>query len=369
MNFVLLASAAVFALAFLVTLAVIVSRSRRTPADTQSLALLQQQFEALRRETRDSLNQSAVQLNQHLEALDRRLEATTGLIGQRLDSAVGIVTKVSAGLGELSQASKQILDVGKDIASLQEILRAPKLRGEIGELFLEDLLRQVVPNHYQTQYKFRSGEKVDAVVRLGGKLIPIDSKFPLENFKRMLAAATESERRTARRQFAADVRKHVDTIAAKYIRPDEGTFDFALMYILAENVYYETVIRPDPDEDSIGAYAVAHRVVPVSPNTLYANLQTIVLGLRGFQIEKRAEEILSHLGRLEQDFGRFRTEFEVLGKHLKDAHSRYDDAARRLSAFGEKLAIRVETDQTALPVEERVVDRRHKDTTEQDRTD
>lgn len=357
-NVVILAVFGLILLALAVVL-VLLSRTRRS-TDTQSLALFQQQLEALRQQTTEALSQSAQstnrqltdlsgQLGQRLEALDRRMESNTSLVGQRLDSATRIVQTVSTTLGELTQASRQIFEVGKDIASLQDILRAPKLRGEIGELFLEDLLRQVIPNHYDVQHQFRSGEKVDAVVRLGPKLVPIDSKFPLENFKRMLAAETDAERKTARRQFTQDVRKHVDAIASKYIRPDEGTFDFALMYILAENVYYETVIRPTTDEESIGAYAISRRVIPVSPNSLYAYLQAIVLGLRGFQIEKRAEEILEHLGRLEKDFDRFREEFDVLGNHLKNARNKYDDAAKRLSVLEDRLAISVEQD--ALPTE------------------
>jgi len=339
----------------LVVVLVVLSRTRRG-TDTQSMGLLQQQLETLRQQTTEALSQSTQstnrqltdlsgQLGQRLEALDRRMESNTSLVGQRLDSATRIVQTVSTTLGELAQASKQIFDVGKDIASLQDILRAPKLRGEIGELFLEDLLRQVIPNHYDIQHQFRSGEKVDAVVRLGPKLVPIDSKFPLENFKRMLAAGSDAERKTARRQFVQDVRKHVDAIATKYIRPDEGTFDFALMYILAENVYYETVIRPAPDEESISAYAISRRVIPVSPNSLYAYLQVIVLGLRGFQVEKQAKEILEHLGRLESDFGRFREEFDVLGNHLKNARNKYDDASKRLSVFEDKLVIKVEQDE------------------------
>jgi len=241
-------------------------------------------------------------------------------------------------MGELSKSSQQIYEVGKDIATLQQILKAPKLRGVVGELFLGNLLDQVVPDNYELQHRFRSGEVVDAVIKLGPKLVPIDAKFPLENFQR-LTAAGDAERKALRKRFIADVKKHVDAIASKYILPDEGTYDFALMYIPAENVYYEMIIKDEPDEENVSAYAVSRRVIPVSPSSLYAYLQAIVFGLRGLQIEKRAEEILSHLARLQGDFSKFRDDFDTVGTHLKNAHNKYDDALKRLGQLEGKLEI------------------------------
>uniref|UniRef100_A0A7C4GGC2 DNA recombination protein RmuC n=1 Tax=candidate division WOR-3 bacterium TaxID=2052148 RepID=A0A7C4GGC2_UNCW3 len=347
----LVAAVAAFAGLFVVLLAALL-RMRRPAADGQSLALLQQQLDALRQHTAETLNSNTLavnqllsdvtrQLNQRLAELGQAMQENTGQINTRLDNAARVVRDVSTGLGELAQATRQIYEVGKNIASLQEILRAPKLRGVIGELFLGDLLRQVVPNHHELQFRFRSGVAVDAVVRLGPRLVPIDAKFPLENFRRMLAAATEEESRAARRKFAADVKKHADTIAGKYILPDEGTFDFALMYIPAENVYYETVIRGDEGDESIGDYCVSRRVIPVSPSTLYANLQTIVLGLRGFAIEQRAGEIMDFIARLQTDFARFRSEFDTVGTHLNNARNRFEEAERQLSRFEERLALSV----------------------------
>ena len=188
------------------------------------------------------------------------------------------------------------------------------------------------------QYSFRSGEKVDAVIRLGRSLVPVDAKFPLENFKRILDATSDDERGRAKRQFAADVRKHIDAIAAKYILPDEGTYDFALMYIPAENVYYETIIKDEADDDrNLCQYALSKRVIPVSPNSFYAYLQAIVLGLRGMRVEDRAKEIIQYLGRLQGDFAKFRDDFVVLGKHLDHAQTSYQSAERRLEQFGQKF--------------------------------
>jgi DNA recombination protein RmuC len=315
-----------------------------------SLLLLQQQIEQLRAQFGQALDGNAQSIQQQLgqllghvnERLRENAEVlhlTQRSLGERLDTAARVVGSVERSLGGLEEANRKIFEVGKDIASLQEILRAPKLRGGLGEYFLEELLAQILPpQHFSTQHGFRSGEKVDAVIKLGGALVPVDAKFPLENFKRILEAANDEERNRARKQFAADVRKHIDSIAGKYILPDEGTYDFALMYIPAENVYYETIIKDDGlDERNLTQYAMAKRVVPVSPNSLYAYLQAIVLGLRGMKIEDRAQEIIRYLSRLQGDFAKFREEFALLGKHLTHAQSGYQNAERRLEQFSQKL--------------------------------
>jgi DNA recombination protein RmuC len=190
---------------------------------------------------------------------------------------------------------------------------------------------------------------VDAVIKLGGSLVPVDSKFPLENFKRILEAPTEEEKGKARKQFIADVKRHIDAIANKYILPDEGTYDFALMYIPAENVYYETIIKDDSAGDkNLSQYALSKRVIPVSPNSFYAYLQAIVLGLKGMKIEERAKEIIQYLSRLQGDFSRFRDEFNLLGKHLGHAQSSFQNAERRLDQFGQKL-LTADVDKKNLP--------------------
>jgi DNA recombination protein RmuC len=318
--------------------------------EDQSLLLMQQQIDQLRVQTSQVLDQSTQliqqQLGQMLGHVNERLKENSEVLqkaqqslGERLDNAARVVGYVQKSLGGLEEANRKIYEVGKDIASLQEILRAPKLRGGLGEFFLEDLLGQVLPpHHFTTQHGFKSGEKVDAVIKLGHSLVPVDAKFPLENFKRMLAAATDDEKGRAKRQFEADVKKHVDVIATKYILPDEGTYDFALMYIPAENVYYETIIKDDsPGERSLSQYALGKRVIPVSPNSFYAYLQAIVIGLKGMKIEDHAKEVLQYLTRLQGDFARFREDFSLLGKHLSHVQSSYQNSEKRLEQFGQKL--------------------------------
>lgn len=322
----------------------------QTRSHDPALSLLQQQIDQLRAQMTQTLDghvrSMQQQLGQMLGHVSERLrenaetiERTQVGLGERLDNAARVVGQVQRSLGGLEEANRKIYEVGKDIASLQEILRAPKLRGVLGEFLLEDLLAQILPpQHYAIQHMFRSGEKVDAVIKLGGSLVPVDAKFPLENFRRMVESGDDEEKQRARRQFVADVKKHIDAIASKYIVPDEGTYPFALMYVPAENVYYETIIKDGaPEEKSLSYYAMSKYVIPVSPNSFYAYLQAIVLGLKGMRIEDRAKEMIGYLSRLQGDFGKFREEFVVLGKHLGHAQSSYQSADRRLDQFGQKL--------------------------------
>src|SRR6202162_726589 len=256
-------------------------------------------------------DQGALMLQQQLNALQQRLDAFGQTVSQNLQQSTASMNtrldKAAEVVGDLREKVGQIHEVGRAAQELVHIMRAPKLRGGMGELFLGDLLSQILPReHYSMPHRFKNGDAVDAVIRIGPRLVPADAKFPYENFKRVVEAATETERVAARKQFLRDVKKHVDAIATKYILPDEGTYNFALMYVPAENVYYETIIRDEAsaDERQLFSYALEKRVVPVSPNSFYAYLQTILLGLRGMKVEERAQEILNALTRLRGDFER-----------------------------------------------------------------
>ncbi|HET7319732.1 MAG TPA: DNA recombination protein RmuC [Nitrospirota bacterium] len=315
-------------------------RGQLTEAMMRNQEAVNQQLGQITMQVNTQLGQATSQMNTRLGQVTEQLQKSTGDLNTRLDNAAKVVSEVSKGLGGLSEATKKVFEVGKDIASLQEILRSPKLRGGLGELFLGDLLAQIFPPaHYTLQHRFKSGEVVDAAIKLGQNLVPIDAKFPLENFRRVVEAATEDERKALKRKFISDVKKHVDAIAVKYILPDEGTFDFALMYIPAENVYYELIIKDEALDAEKGLlnYSFQKRVIPVSPNSFYAYLQTILLGLKGMHVEEQAQEILRNLARLSGDFERFRSDFELLGKHLTNTKTRYDDADKRLAKFGDRL--------------------------------
>lgn len=334
----------------------------------RSSALLQQQIESLRDQVGRALAETTANVNQQLDqlsgAMGRRLheqsdlaQQTQRLLGERLDNTAQVVSAVQRSLGGLEEANRRIYDIGKDIASLQEILRAPKLRGGLGELLLEDLLAQILPEaNVVTQHAFREGQKVDAAIRLAGGLVPIDAKFPLENFRRLLECENDEDRTRLRRTFVADVKKHIDAIASKYIVPAEGTFDFALMYIPAENVYYEIIVKDDvTGEAHLAEYAMQRRVIPVSPGSFYAYLQAIVLGLRGLQVEQRAQDILRHLSQVRAEFDRFRDEFRLIAKHLANASSATGVADRRLEKLDARLAALVAEGCATDPVRDAAV--------------
>jgi DNA recombination protein RmuC len=317
----------------LAILFVILRRGNRPSQPDQSVLMLQQQLSSLQQRL-DAFGQSVTDNLQH----------STASMNTRLDKAAGVI-------GDLREKVGQIHEVGKAAQELVNIMRAPKLRGGMGELFLGDLLAQILPHeHYTMPYRFKSGDVVDAVIRIGPRLVPADAKFPYENFKRIIEAATEAERVAGRKQFLRDVKKHVDAIATKYILPDEGTYDFALMYVPAENVYYETIIKEDVGEDrQLFSYALAKRVIPVSPNSFYAYVQTILLGLRGMKVEERAQEILGELSRLRGDFSKIQENFRILGRHLANASGSYSETDKTLTKLDAKLTQIEKPPQTELP--------------------
>jgi DNA recombination protein RmuC len=322
----------------------------------QSLLLLHREIETARDEARHAQSETLASVRQELQHFTSQMASQMGQVGsgvqQQLQHVGQVMGAVQGSLGKLGEVTQRVFDIGKDIAGLEQILKSPKVRGGLGESFLEGLLGQMLPReHYELQYAFSTGDRVDAAVKIGGRLVPVDAKFPLENFRRWLEETDEDRRRQLRRAFARDVKARVDEIAKRYILPDEGTFDFALMYIPAENVYYEIIVKDEGvEEDSPATYAIGRHVIPVSPNSFYAYLQVIVLGLRGLQIEQDAREIQGRLGRLRGDLDKFRDAFDVIGKHLTNARNKYDDATAALDRVEAKLeGIEVARDQPPLP--------------------
>jgi len=289
--------------------------------------------EELGRTRSESTAQIVSEVERRLGGVDKRLEGIDSRLLATQRSTGETTTQIVEKLGKLDGTAAQMLARANDLARLEQALRPPKARGGFGELLLENLLRDRLPAAaFSMQYTFDSGERVDAVVRVG-QLIPVDSKFPLDNYQRIVEAGGDDERVMHEKAFARDVRQHIDAISRKYIRPAEGTYDFAFMYVASEAVYYELACG----KNGVLDYAHEHRVFPVSPSTFTAYLQVIALGLRGMQIEQRAEEVMAYVAELGNDFDRFVGDFETIGTHLGHAQKKYVEAEKRLGKFGDRL--------------------------------
>lgn len=257
-----------------------------------------------------------------LENLSRNSES----LNTRLDQTARLLSDVSRNVGEMSE-------IGRSMKDLQSFLRSPKLRGNLGEHILKELLSQSLPKGtYFLQYAFRSGEKVDALVKTSGGFIPIDSKFPMENFQKMMAVQTDEEQAGLRKQFERDIKLHIDAISRKYILTDEGTIDYALMYVPSEAVYYEVV-----NSATLFDYAGEKRVLPVSPTTFYAYLKAILMSFEGQKVEAQAKEILASLRAIQKDYGKVEENLGTLQKHMVNANNMMTTVLTGFTSLGQKI--------------------------------
>ncbi len=254
------------------------------------------------------------ELNQTTETLNKRFDANTQALNERLDNAAEVIGKVQKELGSMSE-------IGRSMKDLQDFLKSPKLRGNIGEEVLKELLEQMLPaDQYKLQHTFSTGDRVDALLKLTEGYVSVDSKFPMENFTKMMQAETQEDRERFKKDFYKDVKKHINDISKKYILTDEGTVDFALMYIPSEAIYYEVVVN-NPE---LGKYAWEKRVLPVSPNVFYSYLKAIMIGLEGKKVESRAKEILRQIHGIKKDAEKFSDNLRVLTKHITNAKNSAD---------------------------------------------
>lgn len=285
----------------------------------------------------DNINRQVTeQLNQGTNVMSRNAETFNQKVADVQNTFAGLQKQV----GEMTEQARQLSELSRAVTAIEHVLRAPKLRGNFGEEQLETLLSLVFSKQqYALQHRFSTGEVTDAILFLPLGSVAVDAKFPLENFRRFAEAADEEDKKNARRDFLRDVRRRVDEIAARYIRPAEGTLPFALMYVPAENVYYEAVIRNEEDPFQLYRYCLEKRVVPVSPNSFYAYLQTIMVGLKGMQVSQRAESIVREIQSLEIELEKFSRAYETVGQHIRNASSKLEEGSRLLN----KVELRVES--------------------------
>lgn len=267
------------------------------------------------------------ELLEYLKTTNQRLDQQGKAFNERLDAAARVIGSVQRNIGEMSE-------IGRGMRELQDFLKNPKLRGNIGEQVLNELLKQYLPKEsFNLQYVFKSGEKVDAAIKTSAGIIPIDSKFPMENFRKMGNTEDDEVRKRAQRDFESDVKKHIDDISKKYILTEEGTIDYALMYIPSEAIYYEVVNNGD-----LFDYASEKRVLPVSPTTFYAYLKAILMSFEGQKIESQAKEILTALRAIQKDYEKVGNGLSILQKHLTNAHNMMGDVLSIFSQLGQKIS-------------------------------
>jgi len=261
------------------------------------------------------------ELLEYLKSTNNRLNEQNKNFNERLDNAAKVISQVQRNIGEFSE-------IGRGIKDLQEFLSSPKLRGNVGEHVLKELLKQFLPKEsFNLQYSFKSGEKVDAAIKTSGGIIPVDSKFPMENFRKI------EKDPTARKEFIRNVKKHIDDISKKYILTEEGTTDYALMYIPSEAVYYE--IANDAD---LFDYAGQKRVLPVSPTTFYAYIKAILMSFEGQKIEAQAKNILISLRAIQKDYEKMENNLSILQKHLTNAFNMMSSVFDVFTKLGQKIS-------------------------------
>lgn len=276
--------------------------------------------------TRRQTNHQDQTLLEWLKSMDKRLDSNADQMNARLTSAAQAFASVQKSLGEMSE-------IGRNMKDLQEFLNSPKLRGNIGEQVLKELLGQFLPkNTYKLQYRFKSGSIVDAAIITEAGIIPIDSKFPMENFKKSHSAVDPKEKKLYEKEFLSDIKKHIDSISTKYILTNEGTIDFALMYVPSESVYYEIV-----NDTSLYDHATKKRVLAVSPMTFYAFLRSILIGFEGQKISQQAHKILANLRSVQKEYEKTNENLLTLGKHITNSYNMMTSVTTGMDKLGQQI--------------------------------
>jgi DNA recombination protein RmuC len=324
--------------------------------DQKKNEVLEAQMNELRRDLlglSTAQAQSSAKMETIANTVASRLEAVTTAVQQGAKDSAEITSQITsqaqtAMSNELKNTREQITQIQQQLGQVQEsghlmhdaatrlenILGGTKSRGNFGETTLERLLEDcLTPTQYTQQYRFRSGEAADAVIHLRDKkIMAIDSKFPLDAFQRL-----ETEGDQAKKDFVNAVKLHADSIAKKYIVPDEDTLDLALMFVPSEAVYYELLRSTDTRGIAVDAYCRTKKIVPVSPNTLYAHLSVIAMGLRGMQIEENAKRLSANLAGMRKQLDTFSESFDKIGTHLKNAQQSYSEADKRFDKASNSL--------------------------------
>lgn len=294
-------------------------RAGPRPEENQALLMLQNQ-----------LNEIGRMIDTKILESTKLMQSQTSAISESMQR---IIRDITERLTRVDEGQKQVVSFADQLKRLQDILQNPKQRGVLGEYFLETVLKNVLPpGSYEMQYAFADGTVVDAAIFVKDKIIPVDSKFSLENYNRIVGAREPAERERLERAFRQDLKNRIDE-TSKYVKPGEGTMDFAFMFIPAEAVFYDLLVNKVGvvEAEDLITYAFREKhVIIVSPTSFLAYLQTVLQGLRALQIEESAKEIRKRVEELGRHIGSYETYMKKLGTHLGTTVSMYNTAYREL---------------------------------------
>lgn len=317
----------------------------RRPREDQTQKLMLDIIENLRREMADSSVKHRWEIQSNLdkisEQLQKGLSDSAQIIQRQFQQSAGIIKEVTEKLTKLDETNKQVLDFSGKLQSLENILKNPKQRGILGEYFLEALLGNVLaPNQYKMQYQFKNKDLVDAVIFYRDKIIPIDAKFSLEKYNRIMEETHEGQRAQLEKEFRSDLKNRIDE-TSKYIRPLENTTDFAFMFIPAEGIYYNLLIYKvgsiEISSQDLIEYAFKKHVIIVSPTSLFAYLETVIHGLKALQMEENVKEIIKKLGELSKHLGVYESYMQKLGNSLGTSINQYNQAYREFAKIDKDI--------------------------------
>lgn len=334
-----------FILLSLVLVGLVLNLKKRleSSSDKEKMAVVLDRLEKISWENkslRETMDNKLSETHQATQAqIKNTMQTVQGITGQSAKQIADVV----AGLTKLEETNKQVVNFSSQLQNLQDILKNPKQRGVLGEYFLEETLKNVLPvNSYKMQYKFKNGEIVDAAVFVKDKVIPIDSKFSLENYEKILNSKSDEERENWEKLFKQDLKNRIDE-TSKYIRTEEGTMEFAFMFIPSEAIYYDLLVN------KIGAVQINTRdlieyafrdkkVIIVSPTSFLAYLQTVLQGLRALQIEESAKQIMGNVEKLRRHLSVYDDYFKKLGGHIDTTVNTYNNAHKEFVKIDKDIA-------------------------------
>ncbi len=323
--------------------------------DGQSMLLLQQQMGQLKDSLDNSIKSTYDKFDDFGKVVDNKLTESAKSVQTQFKESSKIIQSVTEKLTNLDNTNKQVISFADQLKNLQDILKNPKQRGVLGEYYLETVLKNVLPpGSYKTQYPFKNGVIVDAVVFVDKQIIPVDSKFSLENYNRILDAQNPEEKKKHESAFVSDLKTRIDE-TSKYVKPEEKTMDFAFMFIPSEAIYYDLLINKvgavTSNTNDLISYAAKKKVVIVSPTSFLAYLQTVLQGLRRQQISERAQGIIKEVEKLGRHLGSYNDYMKKVGNHLTTTVNSYNKANKEFKKI-DKDVVKITDGNPQIEVED-----------------